>query len=357
MSRVARRIAMTRLGGVPEGLLGRPPAVAWPTQDEGALLGASEADREAFDTTPRARAARHARAMLRRMEPVVMLSPRWSATERFIDDLAQDLAVGEPTVACRVVTFRVVVGRSPVECWRQTLQVLARLGEGGRRRRSPRTVADRRGFRWALDELLDEVHEHALHRTALLAHGCEQLPVEVLGDLVGAWRDYRDRYPDERRCTALFSAADTSPWLALGDRPPFTLSDYAETEALAAIVGRAGPMPLRGLERAARFTGGIPALVEKLADVTRVRGSLPSRPAELLEAFGALGEELRGAVEIANAHEQLAERLGALLDGEPQPLNEAVDRALISAGLLRPLRTAKGPQVALRAPAIAAYIG
>jgi hypothetical protein len=30
---------------------------------------------------------------------------------------------------------------------------------------------------------------------------------------------------------------------------------------------------------------------------------------------------------------------------------------LISAGLLRPLRTAKGPQVALRAPAIAAYIG
>lgn len=355
MSRVARRIAMSRLGGPLEGA----PAVSWARGlDPDAVV---EVDREAFDTSPRARAARHARAMLRRMEPVVMLAPRWSASERFIDDLAQDLAVGEPTVACRTVTFRSVAagaapGRSPVECWRQTLLVLGRLVEPGRRRGAPRTVADRRGFRWALDELLEEVHQQALHRTALLAHGCEALPVEVLSDLVAAWREYRERHPEDRRCTALFSAADTSPWLGLGDRPPLQLADYAETEALAAIVGRAGPMPLRGLERAARFTGGIPALVEKLADVTRVRGALPSRPAELLDAFGALGEELRGAVEIVSAHEQLADRLSQLLDGEPQPLDEAVDRALLSAGLLRALRAPSGLLVALRAPAVAAFV-
>ena len=350
---------MLRVGGLPVGPEPGAPRPAWPAADESYLLGLDqllEVGREAFDTSPRARAARAARASLRRMEPVVLLAPRWSATERFLEDLAQDLAVGEPTVACRVLSFRGLQGRGVVEAWRHTLHLLSRLAEGVPRAEVPSSVVNRRGFRWALEELLEGLHEGALHRTALLAHGCDSLPVEILDDMIGAWQDYYRRHPEHRRCTALFAAADTARWLAVGDRPCIYLADYAETEALAAMVSRAGPMPLRSLERAARFTGGVPALVERLADFTRVGGALPSRPKDILEAFGSLREELRGAVEIVGAHEGLAERLSSLQHGEPVAMDPSVDPALITAGLLRPLRTPRGPEVALRAPAIANFV-
>lgn len=359
MSRVARRLAILRVGGAPGDMDRGTQRPLWSAADETTLLGPDqllEVGREAFDTSPRARAARSARAALRRMEPVVLLAPRWSATERFLEDLAQDLAVGEPTVACRVVGFRHLQGRGVVEAWRHTLQLLGRLVDGAPRAELPSGVADRRGFRWALDELLETIHEKAMHRTALLAHGCDALPVELLDDLVAAWRDYYARHPEHRRVTSLFAAADTARWLAVEGRPIIYLADYAETEALAAMVGRAGPKPLRSLERAARFTGGIPALVERLADYARVGGALPSRPKEILDALGGLAEELRGAVDIVCAHELLAERLASLQHGEPTPMVPELDRQLITAGLLRPLRTARGPEVALRAPAIALFV-
>jgi hypothetical protein len=214
-------------------------------------------------------------------------------------------------------------------------------------------VADRRGFSWALDELIEEAHERAVHRTALLASGCENLPVEVLEDVVGAWRAYGDRHPEGRRCSVLLAANDTAPWLSVGPRQPLVLADYADGEAVAALVARSGPQPLRKLERAARFTGGIPGLVERVGESARATGSLPSRPEEIVETFGPLGDEIRGAVEIAASHVALAERMSHLMDGEASPYQHDVDRALVMAGLLRPIRTSRGLCVGLRAPAIA----
>ena len=355
MSRVARRIAMTRLAE-PSAAALVPAAAAAAALDAASGVAVDRAD---FDAAPRARAARHARALLRRMEPVVMLAPRWSSSGRFLDGLAQDLAVGAPAVACVVVDFRAPGAgapgaRSPVESWRQALHALAPLISGGRRRARPRTVADRRGFRWALDELLDEVHEQATHRTALLAHGCDALPVEILADLLDGWREYHGRHPDDPRCTALFAAADSSPWLGLGLRPPVPLADYGPDETIEAIVARVGPFPIQALERAAVFSGGVPALVDRLATLAQDQGALPTAPRALIEALGSVGDELRGAVEIVQAHEALAERMSGLLDGRPRPMVDAVDRALLSAGLLRLARSPDGVHVVLRAPAIGA---
>ena len=44
-------------------------------------------------------------------------------------------------------------------------------------------VADRGGFRYALSALIEEAHESAPHAVALLAHGAEHAPAEVIEDL------------------------------------------------------------------------------------------------------------------------------------------------------------------------------
>lgn len=339
MSRVARRI---RMGA-------RTAAIPGPTR--------FSVEQHAIETALRGRASRKARAHLRRMEPVVLLTPRWSASARFLEDLALDLAVGEPTVGCRTVDLRPLKDRSVGEAWQFVQHVLTQLGQRGWSQRRPQSVVDRRGFRWSLEQLLEEVHHEAPHRVALLAHGAQHLPVEVIEDLATAWEDYTERHPEGRRLTLLLAGSQAARWLKVGAAPQLDLADYGEAEAAAAIVGRAGPMPLRHLEEVARFTGGIPSLVEAVGRAARTHGELPLRPNELLQSMGRLADEMRGAVDIVAASDPLADRLFELLDGEPAQARPEVDMALVQAGLVRELRVGGDAQVALRAPAIAALVG
>jgi hypothetical protein len=322
----------------------------------------SRAARAEPEATPvelglRSRSARKIRTNLRRMEPVVAIMPRWGATAQFLQDISLDLAVGEPAIGCRSLSFRSLHGRSLAEAWQATLHAFGQLTQRHRRAGPLQTVADDRGFRWALEQIVEEAHRNSRHRLALLLYDAEHLPVDILEDVTRVWESYAERHPEGRRCTLLLAGPPTARWLSMGGCPRIEVADYAEVEAQAALMGRAGPMPLRLVEQVARFSGGIPGLVEELGRRARIDGQLPARRQDLVAALGSLADEMRGAVDIVAAHDHLSDRLQLLLAGEALEERPEVDNALVLAGLARRLQRPGGPVVQLRAPAIAALVG
>lgn len=309
------------------------------------------------ETAARGRAARKVRGFLRRMEPGWMLTPRWSAPQSFLEDVALELAVGQPEIGCRTVSFRPLMGRSVPEAWNFILRVLAELPGRDWGTRPVPMVCDRRGFLYAATRLLDEAHETAEYRLALLGHGTEHLPVEVIDDLARVWRGYLEGAGEGRRCTVLFAGAVETPALQLGDVARFDLCDFGEAEAAASLLLRTGPMDGSTLDRAVQFTGGVPALVDALAAGAAEGGTLPGSPNGLLRCMGPVGEELRAAVSMAMTQTETSERLHELFDGEAHLEEPDLDRTLLMSGLVRRVRSAGFPRVALRSPAIAAVAG
>ncbi len=301
----------------------------------------------------RARTGRRVRANLRRLEPVAMLTPRWTAPQGFLEDIALDLAVGEPAVGCRTVSFRPLMGRANAEAWNFILRVLADLASPGWQQRPLPMVVDRRGFYHASEQLLDEAHLDAPYPVALLGHSCEHLPVEVLEDLALVWARYAERARGERRCTVLLAGSVDSPALDVGGAVKVELSDLGEGEAAASLVMQVGAIPPRILQKAARFSGGVPALVEALGQGAGP-GVFPSMPEDMLRAMGPVGDDLRAAVQSVMTSPEAAERLYELLPGEPLVEEPMVDRELMMAGLLRRARTPGEVRVELRTPAVLA---
>jgi hypothetical protein len=323
-----------------------PPAPAVVTPEQVAL-----------ESALRGRAARRVRTWLRRMEPVVVGTPRWSRPEQFLEHLALDLALGEPAIGCRTVSFKGMGGRPLPQVWQFIIHVFGQLGRRGWEEQRPFTVADRTGFRFALRAQLEAAHRELPHRVALLAHAAECLPVDVVEDLSRVWEEYDAEHPDGRRCVLLLAGAVQAEWLRIGLAPRVELVDFGADEAASALTSRAGAMSPRQVEAVARFTGGVPELVESIGAVGRFAGRLPVRPDELLLCLGRIGDELRGAIDIATADDAAADRLHDLLDGEPRLELPAVDRGLWMAGLVRRLPpVGTEAMVVLRAPAFAAMV-
>lgn len=319
-----------------------------------AKQGASvDADQLWQEGAMRARSARRVRANLRRLEPVAMLTPRWSAPQGFLEDIALDLAVGEPSVGCRTVSFRPLLGRSNAEAWNFILRVLAELGNTSWQQRPLPMVVDRRGFYYASEQLLDEAHQEAPYPVALLAHSCEHLPVEVLEDIALVWARYAERARSERRCTVLLAGSVDTPALDVGGAARMELTDFAESEAAAALVMHVGAIPPRLLERAAQFSGGVPAIVKALGEGAG-NGAFPAQPEDMLRAMGPVADELRFAMQSAMAEPDAAERLYQLMLGEPLIEEPSLDRGLLMAGLLRRSRLVGESRVELRSAALAA---
>ena len=299
--------------------------------------GSFNPDQHELEAAIRGRTSRKVRAHLRRMDPVVLTTPRWSEPQAFLEDLALDLAVGEPALGCRTVSFRPLKGRPVTEAWHFVMQVLAQLSEREWTEVRTPSVADRRGLRTVCRDLLlraqDHRREDAHPQVALLGHGAEHLPVEVVEDLGEAWARFAQEIPHDRRATLLLAGS------------------------VDALVGQAGPAGRRELEGAARFTGGIPALVTALGHGARGNGSMPSGEAALLRAIGPLADEIRYAVDIASGKSELADRLDSLRRGDPLIEVPELDRPLALAGLLKRVRLLGEDRVLLRAPAIAAALG
>lgn len=328
-----------------------------------------------LESALRGRTARRVRGHLRQLEPVAMVTPRWSAPQAFLEEIALDLAVGEPRVLCRTISLRPMLGRSTPEAWNFLLRVMGDLCGPEFSTRPVPVVCDRRGFLYAADALLDLAQDASPTPVALLAHGTEHLPVEVLTDLAEVWARYAEQARDSRRCTLLVAGAVETPAFHVNPLPPIELTDYAEAEAAAALFPHAGPGDAIALQRAVLLSGGVPAIVQAIvARATALRDdsgligrgfrvarrtadqllTMPSDPGALLRAIGPLAEELRASVAVALTDPEVAGRFYAL--GEQGALDEhpVHDLPLLHAGLARRVRGRHGTvQVELRTPALA----
>jgi hypothetical protein len=305
----------------------------------------------------RGRTARKARALLRRLERVALVTPRWSAPQGFLEDLALDLAVGEPKLACRTVAMRPVMGRTEAEAWNYLLRVIAELAGPDAARRPVPMVCTRAGFQHAADHLLDRAHAEAPLPVALLGHGAEHLPLDVLQDLSEAWARYAERVEGPRRCTLLLAGSARTPALSSGMSATLDLGDYGPSEAAATMVLQMGPVPIPMLQAAARFSGGVPALVHALATGVAEHATLPTDADAMLRCLGPMADELRSVVSMALMSLDAADRFYALADGGAHPEVPALDDALRNAGLVRRTRGAAGSRVELRSPALALVAG
>jgi len=304
----------------------------------------------------RGRAARRIRTHVRQMRPVIVAAPRWSNPAGFLEDLALDLAVGLPGIGSRVVDLRPLKGRRASEAWQFTLHVLGQLGRQEWTRQIPSMPVDRGAFRFALMELLEEAHRAADHDVALLAHGAEHMPVEIIEDLNEAWVTYWATHPQGARCTLLLAMASGAGDVRIGPSTTIDLVDLGQMEAAYIIGGGVEGLDQTQLSAVARFTGGIPGLVTAAGKRVRSGSELPEEPALLLHSLGPLADDIRGAVDIVQMDNVLADRLDSLLDGDPAPMVQSVDAPLQMAGLIRPIRAHGTPHVVIRAPAIAALL-
>lgn len=305
----------------------------------------------------RAQIARKVRVMLRNLEPAVVLAPRWSQPQSFLETLASDLSTGRPALDCHTISFRRLKGRALPEVWNHLINAFRQLIPEGVSAVGPTMVVDRRGFCWSLQHLLQQAHEHAPRPLVLLACEAEHLPLAALEDLVQAWEAYATQHLFDRRCVLLLSGSVQAHWLRIGDAPRIELGDYSEQEAAAAMVAHADRGAVRRLAPIASFTGGIPGIVDRFGKYYAEYGDLPNSRAGLLQILGDLGDEMRGVVDIVAADDALAGRIERLLEGNALPERAEVDGPLRLAGLLRTTTTPLRREVSLRAPALAALLG
>lgn len=340
-ARVARRIRVASLAGPPQ-------------------RGAStrfDPEQHYLETALRSKSARSVRAGVRRMEPVFLRTPRWSRPQTFLEEIALDLAVGDPAIGCRTVGCRPLAKRTAGEAWAFILQLFGELGRGAGLADGSATAADRKGFRWGLEQVLEDAHHSSRHRLAVMMHGIEHVPVEALTDLVDQWRSYCERHPEGARIALVLAAAERPRWLDLPGLRQVDLQDFSEAETIATLVQRCGPLPPKQLRMLAGFTGGVPEVVDAVAAALAARGSKRVDAESLTLALGQVGVEMRGALDIIAARGELSDRLQMLAEGRARPEWLDTDSPLMKAGLIKRVRHHGLPHVALRAGAFATMMG
>ena len=300
----------------------------------------------AQEAAVRTKAERRVRTWLRQGRPVVLLTPRWSAPTRFLDDIQLDLAVGAPRVVARALSIAPLGGRPLYESWGWLIKALTEflgidLGA------TAAQAVNRQGFRAVIGQILDR--SLALKPHALLIHSAEHLPMEAREDFIAAYQEHAASAGSRRRFTPLIASSVEGPTFEIEGASRLVLPDFAHGEAIEALAEFVGASELARLERVLEFVGGVPALIEQIgADAERSNRLLGDRES-IWRALGALGDELRGAVAIADGVDGLAQRIEQLARGS-EVLDERVDTFLLRAGLAERLASSR---VGLRAPLFA----
>lgn len=310
-------------------------------------------DRDQYwqETAERARVARKVRSRLRRMQPVVLLTPRWSSPRRFLDDVATDLLIGSPEVICRTLDCTQLKGLTIHQAWAWFASALAELA--GLRLDGPAWQAvSRLGFQHVITQALRALQE-GHNRRCLMLFALEQVPLEALEDLVAAFEAWRDEVEErDLRFTLLLAGSVTAEDVQVGGAGrPLVLQDYARREAVEALVEELGPLEPHRLEAVVDLVGGVPQLIEQIASQgDGVIGDLVARPESVWRALGPVSTQIRGAFEILASDDQMMERFEALTRSGPQPELFDVDPVLTLAGFATRIRQRHRVRVQLRAP-------
>lgn len=290
-----------------------------------ALLGGSCG---ATIRAPRDGAARRVRMALRRLRPVILTTPRWSAVSAFLSDLEEDLAIGEGRVRIERAALHTLRGGTPA-AWGTLLRLVASACPLGPTRLAQ--PVDRKGFRYILAELLQAAGEGAPRALAL--HGVETVPMEALEDLVQGFDARRKELKGKNRFTLLLAGSVPLPGLTPSGGVRMDLPDYGPEEAVQALVERLGPRDPRLLRGIVELVGGVPSLIEAVGHIGRDALSLDRH--RILRSMGALSDEIRGAVSIVVSDGDLAERLDEVVRTTRSPWVAPHDTALLAAGLVR----------------------
>jgi len=312
--------------------------------------GAFDANQYYLERAFRARAARKLRFYLRRMQPAMLITPRWSEARAFLDDLAVDLALGRPAIECRTLSMAPMVGRSVHESRTWVLRALTEFVGGGYSGPVSQAV-DRKGFRLVVETVLRRARTGP--RRALLVHQLEHLHVEALEDFVHAFESYVGREGDDRRVNVLFAGTVDVPAFEMRGGV-VVLADYSDVEALERLAEHTGPVDKAVLQRAIDVVGGVPAMLERLGKRAEARGGrLSENRDELFRDLGGLTDEVRGALSIVTTEETLAARFEEVAQTGPLPYDPDKDLALVRAGVLQPLYGGLSAQIMVRAPMFA----
>ena len=300
----------------------------------------------AQDAAVRTKAERRVRTWLRQGRPVLLFTPRWSAPTRFLDDIQLDLAVGEPKVIARALSIAPLGGRPLHESWGWLLKALTEflgIDVGA----TAAQAVSRQGFRAVIGKILDR--SLALKPHALLIHSAEHLPLEAREDFLAAYQEHAVTAGRRRKFTPLFASSVEGPNFDIEGAGRLTLPDFARHEAIEALAEFVGAAELSRLERVIEFVGGVPALIEQIGSDAERSNRIMGDRESIWRALGPLGDELRGAVAIADGVEGLAQRIDQLARGT-DVFDERVDPFLLRAGLAERLPSSR---VGLRAPLFA----
>lgn len=308
--------------------------------------GAFDPNQYYLEKAARARVARKVRFHLRRMDPVVLITPRWSEARGFLDDVSVDLALGKPQIEARTLSMAPIVGRSVHESRTWLVRAITEFVGFGVDGPVSQAV-DRRGFRYVVGDLLAKARTGP--RRALLIHHLEHLHVEALGDFVQVFEEYMGA--DDRRLNVLFAGSVDVPAFEMPGAVRVHLGDFSDTEAVEHLAEHTGAVDRKLLARAVDLVGGVPALLERLGDVAEKRGGrLPETREELFRALGPLADELRGALEIVLGDVKLAARFEHIAQGGAVAYDPDRDVALVRAGVVEHRPSGSIARVAVRAP-------
>lgn len=310
--------------------------------------GAWDTDQRWHEDASRARVARRIRALLRRNDPVVLITPRWSQPARFLDDLALDLQVAAPRIRARALSLQPLQARSVVETWQWLVRAIGEFAPRAALTSRASQCVDRHGFRSVISQMLARTVDGP--RMALMMHAIEHLHLEVREDLWEAFSDHVESAGAKRTFNLLLAGALEPNAFDIENTDRVTLPDFGRREAAEAIVEHTGPMARDKLDNVWQLVGGVPALIEQIGRASEVQGLAADRDG-LWRALGPLAEEVRGALAIVSAVDGLGERLEEILKtGEAE--ERAQDRMLLRAGLLTQ-RGTNPRRVRLRAPVFA----
>jgi hypothetical protein len=290
-------------------------------------------DQYYLEAAPRARVARRIRVLLRRGSPVVLVTPRWTQTRQFLDDLATDLLVGTPAVECRTLSLAPLEGRTPHQAWNWLVQAVTEfcllVGESGAAWR----MASRQGFRHTLKTLFERAEEGP--RRCLMIHGLEHMHVEALRDLIEVFEDHLHHREGPGRFNLLLAGSIDAPHFEFAGLTRLVLADPSEVEAVETLVEHLGPKDAGRLRDLVDVVGGIPAVLDVFGtDASASIGGVIADRSSVWRALGNLALELRRAWELVSTDDTAGDRLLELAATSESLPSRPSDEALVRAGLV-----------------------
>lgn len=318
--------------------------------------GSFDKNQHYLERATRAKIARKARHLLRAMQPVVLLTPRFSLPERFLDDLAVDLRLGEPTIYCRTLTLSSLDGATPQQARTWLMNAFANFCLLEPDHRSLLKVSSSHDFRVLMRELFRRAE--AKDRRCLLVHGVEHLPEEALRDVIAVFEDHVHHRRGAPGFNLLLAGRTVPGWSEHPAVATLTLTDFSEEEAVEALVEQLGPREVVQFGALVATVGGIPEVIQALGTdrATHIH-RIVRDPSAFWSVLGPLAEALRRAHRDVVARPALADRLRSLATRGPLPPYAELDDVLADVGLVE--TSGQSPAMlttALRAPVLADLI-